>query len=244
VADGIFGETERYQFMKMHLSSLRRALHWTQYAAYAIGTAGMLIGVWIFSTNPNARTWTGFFLTFGVSLYVVLCGVRLRRRYGKFRTRTASSYDKKVEDTFLRLHRSIKRGDLTTIRHELDSGVSPNFENRFGFTMLMLAASEGNAAIGQLLISRDADTNRATTSGPSQSAMSLCVVGGHVRFLKMLLDHGANADSPLNGTSAENWVPISRANPETRNAILSLLRTHRANKPKTKNNEDRNGPKP
>ena len=138
---------------------------------------------------------------------------------------------REIEDQFGRLQRLIKRGDLAAIRRELDAGLSPNFENRNGWTMLMLAASEGNTALAELLLSAGADVNRLTTADaphPGQSAMSLAVVHGHVRFIQMLLEHGANPDSPPNGTAAENWIPASQADSKTRKTMLSLIRAHRA----------------
>src|SRR5690348_10970659 len=97
-----------------------------------------------------------------------------------------------TEAKFSELHRLIKCGDLVRVRHALESGISANTENRFGWNLLMLAAAEGNIAIGQLLIASGAQVNKTTTVGVEQTALSLAVIGGHVRFVKLLLEHGAN----------------------------------------------------
>jgi len=54
-----------------------------------------------------------------------------------------------TDKAFDALHRSIKRADLAAIRNALNEGISANLENRFGWTMLMLAASEGDTAMGE-----------------------------------------------------------------------------------------------
>jgi hypothetical protein len=47
----------------------------------------------------------------------------------------------------------------------LDAGVSPDLSNQFSGTLLMLSASEGDTAIGELLISRGADADKANDFG-------------------------------------------------------------------------------
>ncbi|HEY2032602.1 MAG TPA: ankyrin repeat domain-containing protein [Rhizomicrobium sp.] len=127
-----------------------------------------------------------------------------------------------TKETFDDLHRLIKRGDLIAVRHVLGEGLSPNFENKFGWTMLMLAASEGNTAIGELLISSGADTNRATNTG--QTALSLAILGGHIGFLKMLLTHGAH---PNTIGAVEKWLPAFRLKTSTEQAIFEEIRRYR-----------------
>jgi ankyrin repeat protein len=130
-----------------------------------------------------------------------------------------------TDEAFNAFHRSIKRGDLAVIRNALTAGVSANLENKFGWTLLMLAASEGDTAIGELLVSNGADTNRATNTG--QTAMVLAIIGGHARFLKMLLAHGADPD--LAG-AVEKRLTACRLAPDTEQAILATIREHRENK--------------
>ena len=56
--------------------------------------------------------------------------------------------------TFDEAHRAIKKGDLARLRKELDDGLNPNLANRRFWTLLMLAAIEGNTKIGELLSKR------------------------------------------------------------------------------------------
>ncbi|HXB52595.1 MAG TPA: ankyrin repeat domain-containing protein, partial [Rhizomicrobium sp.] len=108
----------------------------------------------------------------------------------------------------------------------LESGVSLATENRFGWTLLMLAAMEGNIAIGQLLIASGAEVNKATSMGIGQTALTLAAVGGHVRFLKLLLDHGANPDAGEHPIEA--WLPACRLSPKAEAEILAILEKFRS----------------
>jgi Ankyrin repeats (3 copies) len=73
--------------------------------------------------------------------------------------------------TFDQAHRLIKNGDLVSLRHELDAGTSANLVNQFSWTLLMLAAFEGNTTIGKLLISRGATIDKTNDFG--ETALSL-----------------------------------------------------------------------
>ena len=54
--------------------------------------------------------------------------------------------------TFDEAHQRIKRGDIDAVRPALDQGLSPSDTNRFGWSLLMLAAIQGTTEIGKLLI--------------------------------------------------------------------------------------------
>ena len=92
--------------------------------------------------------------------------------------------------TFEEAHLAIKKGDLISLRHALDAGMTPDLSNQFSWTLLMLAAIEGNNAIGELLLSRGADVNRTNKFG--DTPLSLAAGGNHSRFVKLLLSHGAS----------------------------------------------------
>ena len=67
--------------------------------------------------------------------------------------------------TFDDAHKLIKKGDILALRCELDSGMSPDLSNQFSWTLLMLAAIEGNTKIGELLVSRGANVNKTNNFG-------------------------------------------------------------------------------
>ena len=92
--------------------------------------------------------------------------------------------------TFEEAHIAIKKGDVISLRHALDAGLTPDLSNQFSWTLLMLAAIEGNTAVAKLLISRGADVNRDNNFG--DTALSLAANGSHSRFVKLLLVRGAS----------------------------------------------------
>lgn len=64
----------------------------------------------------------------------------------------------KQEDVqFEAVHRLIKQGDLTALRKEMNSGLDPNLQNRYGWTIIMLAAMHGKSDMVELLLGCGAD---------------------------------------------------------------------------------------
>jgi ankyrin repeat protein len=86
----------------------------------------------------------------------------------------------------------------------------------------MLAAIEGNSAIGDLLISRGAVLDKANDFG--ETALSLAAHGGHASFIRLLIENGASADCRPHGHSLKDWVKAASGLPQDRLAsILELL---------------------
>ena len=124
--------------------------------------------------------------------------------------------------TFDEAHRLIKKSDVVCLRHELDRGLSPNLSNQFSWTLLMLAALEGNTSIGELLISRGAPLD--TTNNFGETALSLAAHGGHAPFVRILLANGASPDCRPHGHSLEDWLKIASGLPQVKIAsVLDLL---------------------
>ncbi|MGI0134976.1 MAG: ankyrin repeat domain-containing protein [Candidatus Micrarchaeaceae archaeon] len=86
---------------------------------------------------------------------------------------------KRKRSAFDVLYRIIKKGDVISLRSELDAGTNPNLSNRFAWMSLMLAALEGNLKIGEMLISRGADVNATNKFG--ETALSLAAHHAHMR---------------------------------------------------------------
>jgi len=117
----------------------------------------------------------------------------------------------------------IKHGDMSAIRNLLDEGMSPNLANKWGWTILILAAEEGNTALGELLISRGADVNLPTANTDQPiTALESAIMSGRIRFAKLLLDKGA-----IPGPSIEGWLHWAPFSPKQAETLLAMVRAAR-----------------
>ena len=124
--------------------------------------------------------------------------------------------------TFDDLHKLIKNGDIISLRRELDEGTSANLSNQFSWTLLMLAANEGNLPMAELLISRGADVNAVNDCG--ETALSLAACAGHIRLVRMLLAKGSFTECEPHGQPLENWLKVSSGLPSDKVAsILEII---------------------
>jgi ankyrin repeat protein len=81
----------------------------------------------------------------------------------------------------------IKRGDEAGLRAALNGSLSSNLANPNGWTLLMLAAVEGHASIGQLLLEKGAKT--VATNNKGQTALDIAMQKGHTAFAELLQTH-------------------------------------------------------
>jgi uncharacterized protein len=124
--------------------------------------------------------------------------------------------------TFEQAHRAIKRGQIGALEKAVPSAISVNATNRFGWTLLMLAALEGNIKIGELFIERGADL--AVLNNFGESALSLAAHNGHLPFVKLLKSNGASGDVHPHGHSLEGWLRSASGLPEDKiKAILEVV---------------------
>jgi ankyrin repeat protein len=107
-------------------------------------------------------------------------------------------------DGFPRGTQAIKKGDVIRICHFLESGGDANLANRLSWTLLMMAALEGNTGIGEELIQRGAGLDMRNKFG--DTALSLAAHTGHVGFVELLLSSGASLDEHPFGTSFESFL--------------------------------------
>jgi ankyrin repeat protein len=108
---------------------------------------------------------------------------------------------------FLEAIRLIKKGDVIELRHALDGGLDPNYSNDIGTTLLMLAAMEGNTAMGGVLIDMGAEPDRENNM--HDCALSLAARFAHPQFVRLLLERGASLDRFRDGgllASFLGWV--------------------------------------
>jgi ankyrin repeat protein len=124
--------------------------------------------------------------------------------------------------TFEQAHRTIKRGQIAALEKAIPSKIDANAQNRFGWTLLMLAALEGNTKIGTLLIERGAHVAALNQFG--ESALSLAAHKGHLPFVKLLKTHGASGAVLPHGHQLEEWLRIASGLPESKiDAILEVI---------------------
>ena len=79
-----------------------------------------------------------------------------------------------ADSLFNKIHRLTKKGDIIAIRLLLDEGLDPNLTNRFGWTLLMLAALHGRTDVADLLVSRGADPTKVNKFGDSPDSLAKC----------------------------------------------------------------------
>jgi hypothetical protein len=83
----------------------------------------------------------------------------------------------------------IKRGDEPALRAALDAHLDPNLANHKGWSLLMLAAVEGNVPIGRLLIERGAVVG--AKNGKDETALSIATNRGYDLFVELLNEPAA-----------------------------------------------------
>ena len=124
---------------------------------------------------------------------------------------------------FTECHRVIKKGDIVSLRRAINSGeVDPNLRNQFSWTLLMLAALEGNTSIGELLLERGAAVNAENDFG--ETAMSLAAHKGHLTFVRLVLSAGASPRVRPHGHDLCEWLrATSGLTAATITSILELV---------------------
>jgi ankyrin repeat protein len=78
----------------------------------------------------------------------------------------------------------IKRGDEPALRAALDADLDPNLTNPNGWSLLMLAAVEGDCAIGRLLIEKGANLVAINLKGDTPE--TIAVHRGYSAFVALL----------------------------------------------------------
>jgi hypothetical protein len=129
--------------------------------------------------------------------------------------------------TFDEATKLIKQGDIAGLRHELESGLSANLRNKNSWTLLMIAALEGNTAIGELLIQSGADVDQRNKF--RETALSLAAHTGHPSFVQLLLNRGASLECHPFGTFDDwlNWEAQHSCSAEQAEHLRSLFDTER-----------------
>lgn len=93
-------------------------------------------------------------------------------------------------------------GDHRLIERLLADGADIDARDRYGQTVLMLAAMHGCGEVVRVLVQRAADLD--VTAKYGLSALMLAVVNGHVDIAKHLVDAGA--DTRIRGSGAPGFA--------------------------------------
>jgi len=125
--------------------------------------------------------------------------------------------------TFEEAEHLIKRGDILSLRRELDNGLDPNLTFKYNCTLLMLTAFVGNTQIAELLISRGADVNVMDKHG--DTALTTAAGQGFLPFVQLLLAHGAKPTIRLRGRSISRLMMATGVPDEKRRAILNAIKS-------------------
>jgi hypothetical protein len=137
--------------------------------------------------------------------------------------------------TFDEASKVIKKGDVQRLRNELDSSLSPNLCNQYSWTLLMLAALEGNTSMGRLLIEKGAGLDCRNKFG--DTALSLAANSGHPSFIRLLLQSGASLECYPFGSSLDDWLDCvgqyTVCSPEQVERIRNLFDTERNHRAQT-----------
>jgi ankyrin repeat protein len=118
------------------------------------------------------------------------------------------------------LHWAVQADDLELTEMLLTAGAKASAANQSGATPMLLAATNGNAAILGRLIQAGADPN-APISETGDTALMIAARTGKVDAVKMLLDHGAkvNAKETWGGTTALMWA-VAEMHPEVTKLLV------------------------
>ena len=121
-------------------------------------------------------------------------------------------------DQFERLRDDVKRGDVVAIRKFLTQGGDPGVHNRWGETLLSVAAAVGQTPIVELLLAAGVNVNSGDQHG--HTPLLFASIYGHERTVRLLLARGADPSIPASGWSIVGWLEHYGA---ARQRIVDLL---------------------
>ena len=121
---------------------------------------------------------------------------------------------------------SRENGDIQRVRELLDSGVDPNFQNRFGTTALMMASAWGYTEIVRLLLEKGADPNIQSRNrffnNFGDTALMFATLEGETETVRLLLENGANPNIINNNGDTALSLALRNGHAD----IVELLERH------------------
>ena len=118
-----------------------------------------------------------------------------------------------------------EKGNLSTVKLLLETGVSPNERLSGGWTALMMATIHGHIAIVKMLLDHGADVHAQNNRG--MTALMYAAWNKHAAIVQTLLAHGARLDTKdQDGWTALQYAKDTRLQSSTQTgsaAIVALL---------------------
>ena len=112
-----------------------------------------------------------------------------------------------------------RQGNIESVRIILDAGANPNQTTNYGWSALLTAAQNRFYKVGALLLDRGADPNIANKGGWTPLYIATDnrnIENGdyptrkpdmdHLEFIKLLLDHGANANARMKDSTETRTI--------------------------------------
>jgi ankyrin repeat protein len=96
-----------------------------------------------------------------------------------------------------------RSGDLTSVKLLVEAGANVNDADAWGVSATTLAAHSGFTDVVVFLLDKGADPN---AEGPGFTALHEAIMRRDERMVAAVLDHGANANTPL-----KTWTPTRRS---------------------------------
>ena len=120
------------------------------------------------------------------------------------------------------LHMPASKGDLATVKAEIQGGKGINSKDIAGQTALMYASESGQMEVVKYLVENGADINLLSAKEGLGTALIYATTSNRIIVMEYLLDHGAdiNAKTPLGKESALFWA-AARGHVEAVELLLS-----------------------
>ena len=127
--------------------------------------------------------------------------------------------DEEIARNFARLlHQAVKKNEVKDATQLLDKGLSPNVEDRIGWSPMINAAEAGHIPMMKLLLERGADPLKGTIG--FRLPMHFAAENGHVDAVRLLLDQ-PNVDP--NARDRDGRTAIFNAADKGHTAVVKLL---------------------
>ena len=130
--------------------------------------------------------------------------------------------EKRMEEFCAQAFDFARNNDVESLKIMLDHGLSVNFSNHKGDTLLMLASYHNSLEVADLLLSYGANVDQMNNK--NQTPLAGVCFKGYDKMAEKLLKYGANPN-------AGSFTPINCAIMFQRKEILKLLMKHTDKKP-------------